>query len=240
MLLFWLPSFSLADDVLHQYWDELLGAHVHKGLVDYAGMRRDRGKLDAYLQVLASTNVKKLDRNEALAFYINAYNSCAVSLILDNSRDGRLPDSIKDTGSLFSSPWSKKICNIGGKKMSLDDLEHGIIRPQFQDNRIHFAVNCASMSCPQLLGKAYLPSIVQQQLDQVTRHFLANEKKNYLRDNTLSVSRIFKWYKEDFPGGPVRFFIRYGPEKIAEQLERKGNITIQYLPYDWALNKFEE
>lgn len=229
-----------ANDALHDQWDQLLQQHVHHGLVDYSGLYKDQDKLDAYLHLLATTSTTGMQREELLALYINAYNSCTVRLILDNSDGKHFPQSIKDTGSLFSSPWSKKICTIDGSKLSLDTIEHDILRPQFQDNRIHFAVNCASMSCPTLLDRAYLPSQVDDQLKLVTKRFLADEKANYLRDNVLYVSKIFKWYGEDFPDGVAEFFLQYGSEKIISQLEHPKTIEIDYLPYDWSLNQYDK
>lgn len=246
-LLFFLLAFFLlgqnlcfAKDSLHKGWDELLQQNVHEGLVDYHGLNRQRDKLDAYLNIISSTSVESLTSQEQLALYINAYNSCTVSLILDNIENGTLPESIKDIGSIFSSPWSKAICNVGGRDLSLDEIEHGIIRPQFKDNRIHFAVNCASMSCPVLLDRAYFPSMLDAQLDQAVRTFLSDDKANYMEDNTLYVSRIFKWYDEDFPEGVVEFFLQYLPEKIVGRVSSTIDIKVKYLSYDWSLNKLDQ
>jgi len=237
-LLFLLPSFLLADDALHQKWDELLRENVHHGLLDYSNVYREQKKLDAYLKLLADVHTNGLGRDELLALYINAYNSCTVKLILVHGDGRQFPHSIKDTGSFFSSPWSKKICIVGGQQLSLDEIEHEIIRPQFKDNRIHFAVNCASMSCPALLDEAYLPSKINEQLDTVTKRFLADEHANYLQENILYVSKIFKWYGDDFPDGVTRFFKKYGPPEIVDQLENSAAVKIDYIPYDWSLNRY--
>ena len=122
--------------------------HVENGVVDYGGFQKDEKQLDQYLAQLGRITTEKLSSPERMAFYINLYNAWTIKLILT-----RYPDieSIKDTGSLFSSPWSKKIVVLENKKVSLDHIEHDLLRPQFKDPRIHFAVNCASKSCPPLL-----------------------------------------------------------------------------------------
>jgi hypothetical protein len=212
----------------------LLSTHVHNGVVDYQGFKNDENKLDAYLNILESANTKTMARNERFAFYINAYNAWTIKLILS-----RYPGvkSIKDLGSLFSSPWKKKICRIDGEAVSLDDIEHKILRPEFKDNRVHFAVNCASKGCPRLMSEPYQADVLDRQLDEAAREFVNDPEKNYLNGDTLYVSSIFKWFAEDFNHDIVAFFIRYATGDLKKQLTvDPGGIKIKYLDYDWSLN----
>ena len=213
---------------------ELLKKYVENGVVDYAGFKKDQDKLHEYLKVLEQTDTKKLSLDEQLAFYINAYNAWTIKLVLSGYPGIH---SIKDLGSFWSSPWKKEIVHVDGKVLSLDDIEHGIIRPKFKDPRIHFAVNCASKSCPPLSSEPYEGKIINQQLDAAARAFINDPKRNRLEGNTLYVSKIFDWYGEDFKGGIVNFFLKYAEGDLKRGLEaNKNQIKIRYLDYDWSLN----
>jgi len=158
-------------------------------------------------------------------------------LILNNFEDGQPPASIKDIGSFFSKPWSIKFVKIGGKVYTLDNIEHDILRPDFKDARVHFAVNCASKSCPPLIPVPYSGATLDQQLDASTTAFINNEQENRLEGSTLFVSSIFKWFKEDFDNNPVEFFEKYAQGTLKQKLtSQKGRIKVKYLDYDWSLN----
>jgi hypothetical protein len=234
-LLFGLISPGLsAKTVDHSLYGELLGKYVKGGAVDYRGLKNEEGILDQYLDVLDQTNPDELPRNEQLALYINAYNAYTLKLVLENYP----VDSIKDIGGWFKGPWKIRFCRIGGKTFTLDEIEHEIIRPRFKDPRVHFAVNCASKSCPPLISEPYQGSTLDQQLDANTRSFLNNPGKNRLEGNTLYVSKIFKWFGEDFGGDVVGFFLKYAEEDLKNRLLAKGDqIKIDYLTYDWGLNR---
>jgi hypothetical protein len=243
----------LAGEVDHQGWDALLKKHVvvqDKGAitsVNYNGFAQDRSDLQAYLQALASVTQQQFDRlskEGQLAMLINLYNAATVELILTVFPD---IDSIKDLGSLFRSPWKKDIVPLFGKQISLDDLEHGLIRgKRYQDPRIHFAVNCASIGCPALRAEAYLSERLDAQLDEQTRLFLSDRSRNRLVDGQLEVSSIFKWYREDFEKGwhgfdsLEQFFTKYADALSLNEQQRdllnRGKIDIDFLSYDWALN----
>ncbi|MDT8377413.1 MAG: DUF547 domain-containing protein [Desulfotignum sp.] len=213
---------------------QMLDRHVRDGVVDYQGFKADEKQLDAYLDLMAAVDPDKLSRNEQFAFYINAYNAWTIKLILT-----RYPgiSSIKDIGSFFSSPWGKKISRINGELLTLDEIEHEILRPRFQDPRIHFAVNCASKGCPKLISHPYETQTLAQQLDAVTRDFINNPDKNYLKGNTLYVSRIFKWFAEDFNHDIRGFFLQYASDDLRQALAAAGDgLNIRYLDYDWSLN----
>jgi len=213
---------------------ELLKRYVNNGEVDYQGFKNEEASLDKYLKILENTNVKGLSREEQFAFYVNSYNAWTIKLIL-----GAYPGikSIKDLGNIFKTPWQKKIVRINGEVITLDDVEHKILRSQFKDPRVHFAVNCASKSCPPLISEPYSGSKLNQQLDHSTRAFVNDPKSNYLKGNKLYVSKIFKWFPEDFDDEIVGFFLLYAEADLKKELEaRKDKIKIKYLHYDWSLN----
>lgn len=212
----------------------LLQKYVHHGVVDYAGFKRDVARLDAYLKILERVHPGRLSRRERMAFYINVYNAWTIRLILTKYPDLK---SIKDLGSWFRSPWRKKIVRLAGGVYHLDHIEHDILRPRFKDPRVHFALNCASQSCPILTSRPYEAATLDRTLDENTRRFLADPQRNYLQGDTLYASRIFRWFRGDFKGGVVKFFIRYGPADLARKLEKLGDrVRVRYLSYDWSLN----
>ena len=212
----------------------LLGKYVKDGVVDYEGFKSEEVKLDQYLKVLEKTDTKTLSRNEQFAFYVNAYNAWTIKLILSGYPGIK---SIKDLGSLFKSPWKKKICRIDGEIIALDDIEHNILRPRFKDPRVHFAINCAAKSCPPVRSEPYRGGDLDQQLDEMTRAFINDLESNRLEGHTLYVSSIFKWFAEDFNKDIVGFFLKYAKGDLKEQLEvNKEKIKVKYLDYDWSLN----
>ena len=230
-----LPSKTWArPPVDHGIFGRLLKSHVQNGWVDYRGFKKDERQLDAYLDQMAQIDPQTLGRNEQMAFYINAYNAWTIKLILENYPGVA---SIKDLGSFFRSPWKKKFVKINGETVTLDHLEHDILRPVFKDPRVHFAVNCASKSCPPLLNEPYSGAALDGQLETAALAFINDPQSNYLKGDTLYVSRIFKWFGEDF-GNDIRKFVQsYARGEFAGRLEGQGDgLTIRYLDYDWSLN----
>jgi hypothetical protein len=227
------PGWSSATDD-HSLYAQLLESHVKNGVVDYRGFKREEGKLDQYLRILEKTDTKALSRTDQFAFYINAYNAWTIKLVLSAYPGLK---SIKDLGSLFESPWKKKVARIDGDVISLDNLEHDILRPRFKDPRIHFAVNCASKSCPPLRSEPYRGDVLDQQLTDMTEAFINDPERNRLEGNTLYVSSIFKWYSEDFNDDVVEFFMKYATGELKEGLKKhQKEIKVEYLDYDWSLN----
>ena len=226
---------SWANGVVdNSIYGTLLKKYVKDGVVDYQGFNNEELKLDQYLKVLEETDTKTLSHNDQFAFYVNAYNAWTIKLIL-----GGYPGikSIKDLGSLFKSPWKKKICRIDGGVLTLDHIEHKILRPRFNDPRVHFAINCAAKSCPPLRSEPYYGETLDQQLDEMTVSFINDPKSNHLEGHTLYVSSIFKWFSEDFNDDVVGFFLRYAEGELKRQIEaRRGKIKVKYLDYDWSLN----
>ena len=239
----------------HQVWNELLQEHIvvldggQATQVNYQGFADEHDTLKSYLDSLATINQTQFDswpKNDQLAFLINAYNAWTVEFILTSWPD---IDSIKELGSLFSSPWSKEIVTLLGQTRSLDDVEHNLIRGsnRYNDPRIHFAVNCASIGCPALANQAYQGSNVDDLLEAQTKLFLNDRSRNRINGKKLEVSSIFKWYAEDFEKGWLgylsleEFFIHYADEldlsaDNISKLESK-KLKFKYLDYDWDLNK---
>ena len=223
-----------AATVNHEIWAELLNKNIKQGKVDYAGFKSEESRLDRYLEVLENTDSNQLLESEKFAFYINAYNAWTIKLIL-SAYPGL--DSIKDLGSLLKSPWQKKFVRIDGQVTTLDDIEHNILRPRFKDPRVHFAINCSAASCPPLKPEPYLGIALDHQLDESTRSFV-NDPDNYrLEGDTLYVSRIFKWFSEDFNDDALGFYLTYAEGNLKMRLvEKKDTIQVKYLHYDWSLN----
>ena len=224
-----------AAQVDHALFASLLGRHVKDGVVDYQGVKDDEAILDQYLALLAAVDPEPLSTDDQFAFYVNAYNAWTIKLILSRYPDIR---SIKDLGSLFSSPWKKPIARIDGGLLTLDQIEHDVLRKRFKDSRVHFAVNCASKSCPPLQGEPFTGSRLNDQLNQVARAFINAPRFNRLEGETLWVSKIFDWFSEDFNGDVVGYFIKFADVPLKDQLEKnKGRIKVKYLDYDWSLNE---
>jgi len=233
-ILLFFPASGGASLVDNSIYTDLLERYVHNGMVDYRGLKQEEARLDEYLRLLENTDIARLDRDETYAFYVNAYNAWTLKVIL-----AAYPDiqSIRELGVFSTGPWKKKIVRVDDRVMSLDDVEHGILRKAYKDPRVHFAVNCASKSCPPLISEPYRGDILDQQLDAATRDFLNDPRYNYLQGDTLYVSRIFKWYGGDFPDGVLPFILAYARGDFKQQLEeRKDRIRIKYLDYDWSLN----
>ncbi|MGD2186724.1 MAG: DUF547 domain-containing protein [Desulfobacterales bacterium] len=223
-----------AAPVNHKIWAELLNKYIKQGSVDYAGFKSEETRLNQYLRVLENTDSKSLSQSEQFAFYTNAYNAWTIKLILS-----RYPGlkSIKDLGSIFKSPWEKKFVRLDNKVITLDDIEHNILRPRFKDPRVHFAINCSATGCPPIRPEPYLGDSLEQQLDHSTRTFLNNSNNYRLDGNIFYVSRIFKWFSEDFSDDVLGFYLKYAESDLKKALtEKKDTLQIKYLNYDWSLN----
>lgn len=233
-----LGVFSLAQNgftqsISHDTWDELLQAHVtDEGIVDYKGFIKEKIKLEQYLQLLSQNPPQRTwKRTEQLAYWINAYNAFTVKLIVDYYPVKSIKD-IKRGIPFVNTVWDIKFIEIDGYKYDLNKIEHGILRKRFKEPRIHFAVNCASASCPALLNRAYTGAKLNAQLDQQAKNFLADTSKNKISANSTQLSKIFKWFKKDFTkeGSLKEFIAKYAPTSFNKKAK------INYLKYDWRLN----
>ncbi|WP_247237251.1 DUF547 domain-containing protein [Telluribacter sp. SYSU D00476] len=230
-------SDAAPTDVSHAALDRLLKKYVNsQGMVDYNGFKQDRAELKKYLDQLSKNapNEKTWSKEDQLAYWINAYNAYTIDLVLQH-----YPlKSIKDLGSTIKIPfvstaWDIKFIEIGGQKMDLNNIEHGIIRKKFNDPRIHFALVCAAVSCPPLRNEAYTAKDLDKQLDDQGKRFLNDPKKNIVTQNKASLSKIFDWYGGDFKGG---MSLREWVNKYANT-DLKENGSISYMDYNWNLNK---
>lgn len=216
--------------LLKQYvqYEEKQG--IYSNLVDYQGISQDV-RYSQLLEQLAAFDSRELARKEKLAFYINTYNIFAIKLVIDHQPES----SIKDIGSWFNPVWQKPAGVLAGDVISLDTIEHKILR-KMNEPRIHFAIVCASLSCPDLRKEAYTASRLEQQLDEQARLFIANEQKGVKTDgDQLYISKIFDWFSEDFSSantekGTLKFIAQYDMEV--------GRYSVyKTLDYNWHINK---
>ena len=224
-LILWFCTAS-AQTIDHSKWTDVLQDYVAKnGNVNYKDLQNNRIVLNDYLNELDSNSPKDNWSNaETKAYWINAYNAYTIQLILDN-----YPlKSIKD----ITDPWGQTFFKINGETMSLNAIEHEILRPM-GDPRIHFAIVCASESCPKLLNYAYEAKTLNDQLDQAAKEFINDTSKNTITASQITISKIFKWFKSDFPTGTafINYLNNYSALKI--HLDTK----INYQNYNWSLNE---
>lgn len=255
LLMLFVPVAAQAQAFNHDRWDALLKRNVVlvrggvASAVRYDGMARDRAALKAYLADAGKVSRATFDgwaKPEQLAFLINVYNAATVELILTAYPNIK---SIKDLGTFLQGPWAKPFVALFGKQISLDEIEHGMIRKsgRYNDPRIHFAVNCASIGCPALARSAFRGASLDGQLDAATRAFLSDRTRNRPQGNGVAVSNIFNWYRGDFEKGwrgaktlPA-FFALYadslGLSPAMAASAKGGQLDISFLSYNWQLNK---
>jgi hypothetical protein len=241
----------------HDFLDygRVLHDHVRGTRVDYAALQRSRTTLDAVVAQLAeptTADEQGWSRDRRLAFWINAYNLLTLRTIVDHypiqaSWFTRAPrNSIRQIDGV----WTTITWRAAGRTLTLDDIEHRILRPEFKEPRVHFAVNCASVGCPPLAAEPYLARTLDAQLDAAARRYLSSERGLTIAGSTLSVTKILEWYGEDFvarfapdaAGKPDRIerairgvVLRFGPPGAAD-LAGKPTTRIKFLDYDWSLN----
>lgn len=227
-------------DHSHAAFTEVLKTHVHGSKVDYAALKQSPGKLNAYLDTLAAVNKSQYDgwkKDQRMAFLINLYNAATLKLVIDHYP----VKSIKDIGGVLKGPWKQDVVRLWGKKVTLDHVEHDLLRPGFNEPRIHFAVNCASIGCPDLRNEAFRATNLEKQLEEQTRAFLRDSSRNRLdaKSKTLHLSPIFKWFGEDFvkKSGSVEKFVAPYFNDTDKAVIQKGGLKVRHNDYDWKLNK---
>ncbi|MFA7273380.1 MAG: DUF547 domain-containing protein [Crocinitomicaceae bacterium] len=205
---------------------ELLSKYVSSaGKVNYAGIKKNAAKLDQAIAYFKdNTPQGDWSNSKKLAYWINAYNLFTIKLIIDNYP----VTSIKNIAG--GKPWDKKFIQLDGKTMSLNDIENGIIRKQFNEPRIHFAVNCASISCPKLANEEYTSSNLNTLLDKQAKRYINDVNENSFSGKTVQISSIFDWYQGDFTGGIIPFLNKFSNSKIP------SDAKITYKEYNWNLN----
>ncbi len=212
-----------------------------RGLVDYPALVADPEPLDAYLRRLAATDPRNLPEADRLAFWLNVYNAYTLKLAADNYPIGSLRDVVDGVAiPLVNSPFKVPFVRVGGGTMTLDAVEHGTIREEFDEPRIHFALVCAALSCPPLRAEAYVGERLEEQLDEQARAFLHDPSKNLIPagEEAIRLSKIFDWFGGDFGGSGAAiqaYLAPYFEGEVQEGLER-GAYAVRHLPYDWSLN----
>jgi hypothetical protein len=251
------PSAQHVSRFDHEYphYAALLNAYVRGSRVDYAALHRDRVQLEGVIgEFAAPARTEELEwtRAQRMAFWINAYNALTLDAIVDHYpiEAGWFSRGPRNSIRQIDGVWTALTWTIAGRDVTLDDIEHRILRPGFGDPRIHFAINCASVSCPPLSVMPYRAASLDRQLDEAARVFLASPHGMRIERDRLYVSSIFKWYGDDFieryaPGvtgnrSPRERAIlgavaRHGPAAAAA-VARSGTPVIRYLDYDWSLN----
>ncbi len=225
------------DRFLKKYVDTSHPSAIHR--VRYATVTPDDRKgLDAYIRYLQAVEVTRLDRAGQKAYWINLYNSLTVKVVLDHYPVRSIRD-IKISPGIFSSgPWGAKLLAIQGRKVSLDDIEHRILRPLWRDNRVHYAVNCASLGCPNLQPEAFAPENAETLLEKGAREYVNHPRGVLLSGDRLHLSGIYDWFQPDFGGseeGALRHLARYAAPELARRLKGfHGKISYDY---DWRINE---
>ncbi len=235
----------------HSAWDELLEKYVEPGSdgvnrVAYAEFKADgHNALKAYISSLEAVDPAKLDRREQFAFWANLYNAKTIDVILDHYpvksiREISLDNSL--FGALKSSvgaggPWKTPVVTVSGTKLSLDNIEHDIMRPIFADPRVHYSVNCASYGCPNLATEAFTGAELEAQLDAGAKAFVNHPRGIEVKNGTVRASSIYNWFQQDFGGSAAGVLAHARKYATAELLAKLENVTaIDSYDYDWSLN----
>ncbi|MCG8441626.1 MAG: DUF547 domain-containing protein [Caulobacterales bacterium] len=234
----------------HAAWDELLARYVTVATeggpnrFDYGGLAgapEDRAALDGYIAGLEAVAVSQLGRDAQFAFWANLYNAATVRVVVE-AYPVRSIRAIRSRGAGLSpagfiGPWKTKVAVVEGRALSLDDIEHGILRPDFQDPRVHYAVNCASVGCPNLKATAWRGETLNAALDAAARDYVNDPRGVSVEDRGVRVSRIYKWFREDFGDsreGVIDHLLSYAEPDLAARIRARP--TIVGHAYDWALN----
>ena len=221
--------------IQHHAWTELLNQHITEaGLVNYQGFIQDSLLLNSYLaQVSQNPPSANWTESEQLAYWINAYNAFTVKLIIKHYPLSSIKD-IADGLPMINSPWDIKFFKIGNSDFDLNTIEHEILRKEFNEPRIHFAINCASISCPKLRNEAFSAEMLDGQLDEQARQFINDPQNNILLESGMKLSKIFDWFKNDF----IRSQMLPAYLQKFTSAEISGSRTkIEYMDYDWNLNE---
>jgi hypothetical protein len=197
----------------------------------------DRAALDSYLAALAAAPVSRLARDEQMALWINLYNALTVQTVLDHYPVTSIRSINISPGLFTRGPWGAKLVSVEGEPLSLDDIEHRILRPIWRDPRIHYVVNCAAIGCPNLAARPYRADRLEQQLTRAALDFVNHPRAVRIENGRLVVSSIYHWYQEDFGGseaGVIRHLLAHAEPGLAMRLQAFDRIARHH--YDWALN----
>ena len=228
---------SAADMIFsHDLFDQVLQEHVDEnGRVNYTKLKAHPEKFEAYLDRLAVVNLTDWSYNAQLTFWINAYNALVIKGVID-----RYPITSVRKVKLFNGFFSRLKFQVAGKTYTLDQIEHDILREEFPDPRVHFALVCASSSCPPSRNRAFSAVTLEEHLETATFNFIRNPEQVRIdrAKHTVHLSKIFKWYQDDFKmgyDGVTDFLADYLPSEDAAYLA-STDVKLHYLDYDWTLN----
>jgi Protein of unknown function, DUF547 len=245
-----LPLFAF--DHSHAGFNQVLSKFVvtsgQTTKVKYFELIKEQTLLHQYIssvEAVTKAEYQSFSESQKLAFLFNSYNALTMKLIVDELQKDKDLKSIKKIGGLFGNPWKIKFFKFLEKQSFLDEIEQEIARKNFDEPRMHFAFNCASIGCPSLQKVAFVPEKLDAQLDQATKMFFSDNSRNIFekKNQSLQLSSILKWYKDDFEKskklGPLRnFLLIYFPFTPEEKkMFESGKVDIKYLDYDWNLNK---
>jgi len=232
-------------EVDHGLWADLLTSHVSLGSdgitrVDYAGLAAssaDVEKLGAYIDLLQDTKVSTLNRDEQFAYWANLYNAVTVEVILDHYPVRSIRDISISPGLFSTGPWGKKLVTVEGEELSLDNIEHDIMRKNWDEPRVHYAVNCASYGCPNLALTPFTGKDLEAQLEAAARTYVNHPRGANFDGGKLTLSKIFDWYGKDFGSSKkaqLDSIATHAEPDLAEQLRsHTGRVSYEY---DWSLN----
>lgn len=229
-----LPS-SDSKPISHQIWDSLLKEYVdEQGMVNYQGLITDSLRLNEYLDLVSANhpNQNNWTKDQSLAYWINAYNAFTVQLIIRNYPLNSIQD-IAGSIPFVNTTWDIKFIHIEGETYDLNNLEHGIIRKEFKEPRIHFALVCAAVSCPRLRNEAFIASKLDQQLEEEASYFFNNPAKNKISTDNVQLSKLMDWYWGDFKDiadDKISYVNRYSRTQASQKA------SVSYLDYNWDLN----
>ena len=249
-----IPAWDASDEtsaarIDHSAWQETLNGYLlgHSSGInrfDYAALKanpEDSAKLVDYLASLQGLDPREYSRAEQKAYWINLYNALTVRVVLDAypvSSIRRISDSLLG-GLIFSGPWKDVCANVAGLDLTLDDIEHGILRPIYRDSRIHYGVNCASLGCPNLLGTAFTAANTESLLDAGARDYVNHTRGvDFVDEDFIVISSVYSWFVEDFGGseaGVIEHLAQYAEKALAQRL-RDFEGAVDY-EYDWDLNQ---
>lgn len=231
----------------HSSYGKVLHAYLTDGKVDYASLKNQRNQLDAYVKSLSELSKKDYENmgpHEKIAFWINAYNAVAIQLVIDHRPlqkrlSWRALAFPENSIQQIPNVWNREVLEVFGEKQSLNHIEHKILRKEFREPRVHFALVCASLGCPILRGEPYDGTELNAQLEDQVRNFILDSKKVRYDEQTdaLYLSPIFKWFRSDFErnGGVIAFVKTHWPNETKEKISEKTKI--EWLHYDWSLNE---
>ena len=235
------PDSKLTID--HDVWSNFLKAHVEEASggvnrIDYARVPKTaRDALASYLRRMEEIPISEYSRDEQLAYWVNLYNALTISVVLEHYPVASIRDINLSKGLFSKGPWNKKLLTVEGREISLNDIEHRILRPIWKDPRIHYAVNCASIGCPNLLQQSFTANNVHELLEKGAHDYVNHPRGASVESDRLRVSSIYVWFESDFGGnssGVISHLKQYADESLASALEQINKISDN--EYDWALN----